>query len=333
MFALHRWLLKFKYYFLFIEWTKVLVLPGFKPLPLYTIGSFFFQELAKESLVNKASSLAYNFMLAIFPAIIFLFTLIPYIPISNFQDQLLSLVEMVLPNNAFLAVQSTLEDIVKNQNGGLLSFGFLSTLFFATNGVHSLMLAFNKSSLVTENRTWLKQRWVAVQLTFLIALTLSISLAIITFSEYFFGILRSEITLINRNFWIFLIDLARWSILISLYFVTISLLYRFGPATVKKPKFFSPGSWLATILAILTFWGFAYYINRFGTYNKIYGSIGTLIVMMIWMYINSLIILIGFEFNASIELSKRSIKIVKPQLKRFRNNLELKNQPKKQDLE
>lgn len=333
MFALHRWLLKFKPYFLFIEWTKVLVLPGFKPLPLYTIGSFFFQELAKESLVNKASSLAYNFMLAIFPAIIFLFTLIPYIPISNFQDQLLSLVEMVLPNNAFLAVQSTLEDIVKNQNGGLLSFGFLSTLFFATNGVHSLMLAFNKSSLVTENRTWFKQRWVAVQLTFLIALTLSISLAIITFSEYFFGILRSEITLINRNFWIFLIDLARWSILISLYFVTISLLYRFGPATVKKPKFFSPGSWLATILAILTFWGFAYYINRFGTYNKIYGSIGTLIVMMIWMYINSLIILIGFEFNASIELSKRSIRIVKPQLKRFRNNLELKNQPKKQDLE
>ncbi len=327
MSGLHKWLLRFKPYFLFIEWTKVVVLPGFKPLPLYTVGSFFFKELAKESLINKASSLAYNFMLAIFPAIIFLFTLIPYIPIADFQEQLLSLVELVLPHNAYLAVQSTLVDIVKNQNGKLLSFGFVFTLFFATNGVHSLMRAFNKSSLVTENRTWLKQRWVAIKLTFIIVLALSVSLAIITFSEYIFSFLRSQIGL-KKSFWIFLIDIARWIILIGLYFITTSVLYRYGPATVKKPRFFSPGSWLATILAILTFWGFAYYINRFGTYNKVYGSIGTLIVMMIWLYLNSLIILVGFELNASIELSKRSVKIVKPQLKRFRQNLELTNQQK-----
>jgi len=327
MSALHKWLLRFKPYFLFIEWTKVLVLPGFKPLPLYTVGSFFFKELAKESLINKASSLAYNFMLAIFPAIIFLFTLIPYIPIADFQEQLLSLVELVLPHNAYLAVQSTLEDIVKNQNGKLLSFGFVFALFFATNGVHSLMRAFNKSSLVTENRTWLKQRWVAIKLTFIIVLALSVSLAIITLSEYIFSFLRSQIGL-KKSFWIFLIDIARWIILIGLYFITTSVLYRYGPATVKKPRFFSPGSWLATFLAILTFWGFAYYINRFGTYNKVYGSIGTLIVMMIWLYLNSLIILVGFELNASIELSKRSVKIVKPQLKRFRQNLELTNQQK-----
>ncbi|MEY5069252.1 MAG: hypothetical protein RLZ47_1114 [Bacteroidota bacterium] len=326
--SVHRWLLKFKPYFLFIEWTKVLILPGFKPLPLYTVGLFFFKELAKESLVNKASSLAYNFLLAVFPGIIFLFTLIPYIPISDFQDQLLSLVEMVLPQNAYLAVQSTLEDIIKNQNGKLLSFGFLFAVFFATNGVHSLMLAFNKSSLILENRTWLKQRWVAIKLSFILIFALILSLTIITFSEYFFGILRREIRLLNPGFWIFLIEVARWLILTGLYLITISILYRYGPATPKKWKFFSPGAWLATILAILTFWGFAYYINNFGTYNKLYGSIGTLIVMMIWMYINSLIILVGFELNASIELSKRSIKIVKPLPQRFRKNLELKNQPK-----
>ncbi len=324
---LHVWLLKFKPYFLFIEWTKLVVLPGFKPLPLYTVAIFFFKEITKDALINKASSLAYNFMLAIFPAIIFLFTLIPYIPISNFQDQLLSLIEMVLPKNAFLAVETTLEDIVKNQNAGLLSFGFVFALFFATNGVHNLMKAFNKSSLVIENRTWLKQRWVALQLTFIIALGLILGLGIITVSEYVFGLLRSEIRL-NKSFWIFIIDLARWIILTANYFFTISLLYRYGPAKSKKWKFNSPGSWLATVLAILTFWGFAYYINNFGTYNKIYGSIGTLIVMMIWMYINSLIILIGFELNASIELSKRSLKIIKPALKRFRTNLELKNEPK-----
>ncbi|MFM6976964.1 MAG: YihY/virulence factor BrkB family protein [Sphingobacteriaceae bacterium] len=327
MTALHQWLLKFKPYFLFIEWTKVLVLPGFKPLPLYTVGSFFIQEISKESLVNKASSLAYNFLLAIFPAIIFLFTLIPYIPISNFQDQLLSLVAMVLPKNAYLAVQATLIDIVKNQNGKLLSFGFLFALFFATNGVHNLMIAFNKSSLVEESRTWLQQRWVSLQLTFIIAFGLVSGLSIITFTEYFISLLRTEIRL-NNYFWILIIDLSRWVILIALYFITISILYRYGPANTKKWKLFSPGSWLATFLAVLTFWGFAFYINNFSTYNKLYGSIGTLIVMMIWMYLNSLIILIGFELNASIELSKRSIKIVKPQYKRFRSDLNLKNQTK-----
>lgn len=324
---LHGWLLKFKPYSIFIEWTKVVVLPGFKPLPLYTIAVFFFKELSKEAIVNKASSLAYNFLLAIFPAIIFLFTLIPYIPISNFQNQLLTLIEMVLPENAYLAVQTTLEDIVKNQNGKLLSFGFIFAVFFATNGVHSLMIAFNKSSLVTENRTWLQQRWVATKLTFLIAFALIFGLGIITVGEYAFGILRTEIAL-NKSFWIFIIDLARWIILTAIYFVTISILYRYGPAKRKKWKFNSPGSWLATILAIIIFWGFAYYINRFGTYNKIYGSIGTLIVMMIWMYLNSLIILIGFELNASIELSKRSLKLIKPQVKRFRTNLNLENEPK-----
>ncbi len=325
--AIHRWLLRFKPYFLFIEWTKVLMLPGFKPLPLYTVAGFFFKELGKESLVNKASSLAYTFMLAIFPGIIFLFTLIPYIPISDFQEQLLSLMQMVLPKNAFLAVQTTLEDIVRNQNAKLLSFGFFFALFFATNGVHKLMIAFNKASLVNENRSWWKQRIVATILTFMIVFALIFGLGIITFGEYIAGLLRTKLG-INRYFLILVVELARWTTLTGLYFITISMVYKYGPATRKKWKFFSPGSWLATVLAILTFVGFAYYINNFSTYNKLYGSIGTLIVMMIWMYINSLIILIGFELNASIELSKRSLRLVKPQLLRFRKNLGLKNQPK-----
>src|SRR6478735_2981656 len=99
MLWLHKILLNFKPYHLLIEWTKVMILPGFSPLPVYTVASFFFQEIAKDSLINKASSLAYNFMLAIFPAIIFIFTLIPYIPVPHFQDQLMSLISLVLPEN------------------------------------------------------------------------------------------------------------------------------------------------------------------------------------------------------------------------------------------
>jgi membrane protein len=294
------------------------VLPGFGSLPLYTIATFFFQEIAKDSLASKASSLAYNFMLAIFPAIIFIFTLIPYIPIDHFQDQLLSLIQPAFPNSAYITLKSTLEDIIKNQNGGLLSFGFLAALFFSTNGVHHLMEAFNKSSLQIESRTWFKQRIVSLTLTLLIVFALIFGLSIITLGEVVISFLESELKF-KAAFWAMLIRVVRWVILVIMYFVTIALLYRYGPANAKKWRFFSAGSWLATILAVVTFWGFGFYINNFGTYNKVYGSIGTLIVLMIWLYLNSFIILLGFELNASIDLSKRSIKIVKPKFNTFKS--------------
>lgn len=326
MIWLHNILLRFKPYYLLIEWTKILILPGFSPLPLYTVASFFFQEIGKDELINKASSLSYNFMLAIFPAIIFLFTLIPYVPIDNFQNQLLTLIQLILPEEAFIAVKSTLVDIVSNQNSKLLSFGFLLALIFSTNGVHTLMEAFNKSSLISETRSWLKQRLVALYLTVLISFALILGLVIMTIGEYIFNFLKSEL-LFKDSFWIYIINMVRWFILIVIYFVTIGLLYRYGPANAKKWKFFSAGSWLATILAVLTFWGFSYYINNFGNYNKLYGSIGTLIVLMIWLYLNSLIILVGFELNASIDLSKRSIKIVKPKFNSFKSTPPPKSPP------
>jgi membrane protein len=288
------------------------VLPGFSPLPLYTVAVFFFQEIQKDSLVNKASSLAYNFMMALFPSIIFMFTLIPYIPISNFQNQLMALIALLLPENAYLAFESTLEDIVKNQNGKLLSLGFVLALFFATNGINTLMQGFNKSSLIVETRTWLKQRIVALNLTLLTAFSLIIGVAVMVIGEFVITFVRNELHLKDGAFWIYLIMISRWIIIIIVYFVTTSLLYRYGPANSKKWKFFSAGSLLATILAVLTSLGFSFYINNFGAYNKLYGSIGTLLVVMIWLYLNSLILLIGFELNASLDLSKRTIKLVKP---------------------
>ncbi|SKB34089.1 membrane protein [Parapedobacter luteus] len=307
----HRILLKFKPYSHFVEWTKVVVLPGFGSLPLYTVATFFFQEIARESILNKASSLAYNFMLAIFPGIIFLFTLIPYIPINNFQQQLLDFMEVVMPENAFLTVESTLEDIVKNQNSGLLSVGFILATFFATNGVSSLMLAFNKSSLLIESRSWGHHRLVAIGLTLMIIIALTVGMTVFTAAGYVIGYLRKNLEF-NAAFWGFVITASRWLILFGIYFFTVSVLYKFGPASSRKWKLFSPGAMLATILAILTFSGFAFYINNFNAYNKLYGSIGTLIVIMIWLYLNSLILLVGFELNASIALSKQSIKIVRP---------------------
>jgi len=317
----HRQLLQFRFYSKFIEWSKGCILPGFSPLPLYTVATFFFREIGKEALVNKSSSLAYSFMLAIFPGIIFLFTLIPFIPINNFQDQLLGLIELVLPHNAYEAFETTLKDIVKNQNGRLLSFGFLSAIFFATNGVKNLMKAFNKSSLVTETRSWIKQRLIALALTMTICISIIICISAMALGEVLLNHLKNELHI--RDSWsVYAIQLTRWTLLAALYFITISILYRYGPSHAKKWKLFSAGAWLATILAFLTIWGFSYYINHFARYNKVYGSIGTLIVVMIWLYLNSLILLIGFELNASVDVSKRSVKIIRTNFNLFKKPIE-----------
>ncbi len=308
---LHKFLLHFKFYEYFLNWTKVLVLPGFNSLPLYTIAVFFLEEIRKESLVNKASALAYNLMLSIFPGIIFLFTVIPYIPIKHFQDKLLSVMATVMPTNAFLAFQGTIVDIVKNQNGKLLSFGFISAVFFATNGVSNLMAAFNKSALTAETRTWLHRRWVAFILTLMIVFAFLTGITIMIMGQKIIAFTRHQIHG-SGFFWIFLITITRWVFVVLLFFVTVSILYRYAPVHAKRWKFLSAGSILATGLAVVTSLGFSYYINHFSSYNKVYGSIGTLIVTMIWLYLNSLIILLGFELNASIDLSKQSIKIVQP---------------------
>jgi membrane protein len=316
---LHRLLLKTSIYRAFLEWTKSIILPGFRPLPLYTIGVFFFGELKKSSLINRASSLSYNFMLAFFPATIFLFTMIAFVPIPHFQDTLLKLIGVILPGKAYEAVESTMRDIIKNQNGKLLSFGFISALYFASNGVYNLMQAFNKSSLTLETRTWVKRRLVSITLTIVISFSLLMAIAILIAGQALLKFLQSHM-FSTWHFWLWLIALVKWVVVVLIFFVVVSILYRYGPAHKNRWKFSSPGSILATALAVLTSLGFSYYINNFPSYNKVYGSIGTLIVMMIWLYLNSLIILIGFELNASVDLSKRSIKIVKPRVNTFKTN-------------
>lgn len=308
---IQRSLLKLKLIRNIVEWSKTAILPGFSKLPLYTVVTFFFKEINKESILNKASSLSYNFMLAIFPSIIFLFTLIPYIPIDDFQNNLMDFVAIIMPEESFEAVKSTLEDIINKQNSGLLSFGFILATFFATNGMTNLMMAFNKASLTKENRTWLQRRLTALALSFATVIALSLGIAIFTITGLFINYLKLKIDLDISWLWTFFIKLARWIIFFAIYFFTVSLLYKYGPSVSKRWKLINPGASLATILAILTFSGFAFYINNFNAYNKLYGSIGTMIVIMIWMYLNSLILLIGFELNASITLSKQSIKPLK----------------------
>jgi membrane protein len=223
-----------------------------------------------------------------------------------------------MPTNAYDAFHDTINDIVKIQNGQLLSFGFFTALYFATNGVSNLMQAFNKSSLILETRTWIKRRLIALILTVVISVALLIAIIIMIAGQTVINYIKNTFES-NAPFWAYLIALSKWIIILIIFFTSICILYRYGPSNKQKWKFVNPGSILATSLAILTSIGFTYYTNNFSSYNKVYGAIGTLIVVMIYLYLNSLILLIGFELNASVDLSKRTIRIAKPRFNTFRN--------------
>jgi membrane protein len=314
---IHRFLSRFGFYRRFIAWSKTFVPRGFYPLPLYSIMAFFAKEIDTLVIFNRAASLSFNFMLAFFPATIFLFTLIPYIPIHNFQGQLLSFLSTILPYNAYMAFEATIEDIVRHHNGKLLSFGFVTALYFATNGITILMRDFNKSSLIVEKRSWLKRRFIAAQLTVVISVLLLIAITVMTGGEATIHYLKAHIDS-HGHFWVVVLALSKWIIVIAVFYFSITLLYRYGPANQVKWHYLNTGAIMATVLAVLTSMGFSYYIDHFASYNKIYGSIGTLIILMIWLHLNSLILLIGFELNASIDYSKRNIKKVKPMFNSFR---------------
>jgi membrane protein len=301
-----------------VERSKHTSLIGFNGLPIYTVLDFFFKEIQKEHLNTKATSLAFSFFLAIFPATIFLFTLIPYIPVSNFQDQLLNILSQVLPANAYEAVQTTLTDIIKNKNGGLLSFGFVAALFFSSNGLMALMRNFNKASLILDKRPGWKKRRTAIVLTVVISIMLITGVSLIIAGNYIINRIE-ELEIIHGELTKYSLMMVNYVIILLLFFSIISTLYYFGPATIKKFKFFSAGATLATVLSILSSTGFAFYVNNFSSYNKVYGSIGTLIVIMIWLYLNSMILLIGFELNASINILKRNLP--EPVKKRMGNRL------------
>jgi membrane protein len=303
---LKEWIWHLPFVARIVERSKHTSLIGFEGLPIYTVLDFFFKEIQKEHLNTKSTSLAFSFFLAIFPATIFLFTLIPYIPIQNFQDQLLNILAQVLPATAFEAVQTTLTDIIKNQNGGLLTFGFIAALFFSSNGIMALMRNFNKASLQLDRRPAWRKRQTAILLTFVISIMLIVGVSLIVAGNYIISILE-QYELFKGAFIRYSLVVLNWVIILLLFFSIISTLYYFAPAASKKFKFISAGSTLATVLSILSSSGFAFYVNNFDSYNKIYGSIGTLIVIMIWLYLNSMILLIGFELNASIKILKQNL--------------------------
>ena len=164
-----KFILELKLVAAVLELSKKIVLPGFDKLPLYDVAGFFIQGLQKSSITTRASSMAFHFFLALFPAIIFFFTLIPYIPIENFQDQLMELLGSVLPANVYDASRETIQDILSDKRGGLLSIGFLSMLYFSTNGINAMIHNFNQTFHTLESRNFVKQRLVSIFLLLILS--------------------------------------------------------------------------------------------------------------------------------------------------------------------
>lgn len=291
------------------ELSKKLIVPGFEGLNLYEVSMFFYTGLVEGALTTRASSLAFNFFLAFFPSIIVLFTLIPFVPIEGFQEQLFILIMDILPPSTYEATKSIVDDIVNNEQGGLLSLTFILALYFSTNGVSAMITGFNATYHLKDKRNWIQLRSLSFVLTLILAVLLILTIIFQIFSQGFMNYLVAEGYL--QQYSADLILYAKWIILVIVLFISISILYYYGPTDKSRWKFLSAGSISATLLSVITSVGFSYYINNFAQYNQLYGSIGTLLVILLWMYFNSIILLLGFELNASIVSAKeeQTIKI------------------------
>ncbi|MFN4300323.1 MAG: YihY/virulence factor BrkB family protein [Thermaurantimonas sp.] len=292
------------YFQWFLKVLRFIKIPFFQGQSLYDVLRFFYIGVLQGNVTSRAASVSFSFFLALFPGIIFLFTLIPYIPIDGFQKVLFELLHEIMPPNTFEAAESTIDDIINNKRGGLLSFGFIAALIFATNGTNALISNFNASVHQFKTRGFWRQELVAIFLTLLLSVLFIIGIALIIFTEGFTDWLI-EIKVIPADLKSFL-RIGRNASLVAVIFFAISLLYYFGPADRSLFKFFSPGSILATLLILLGSELFSYYINNFNQYNRLYGSIGTLLIILLWIYVNSLILIIGFEFNAGIAAARRN---------------------------
>ncbi|MDP4150832.1 MAG: YihY/virulence factor BrkB family protein [Bacteroidota bacterium] len=292
----------------FVNKSRKMVLPGFQGLPLYKVAKFFFSQVKKVGLNDRARSISFSFLTAIPAATIFICTLIPYLPVSQqIENQLLFVTHDITPNqNTYLLVKQFLSDFLDKPRVGLLSFGFLLALFYSSNAMLGIMRSFDKSLLYNRRRNMLQSRWMAIKLTLLVLfIVIGSVLMLVTQAELMHSFLKwMHVTSHSAKWWLF--RTVRWVIIIPLFYFAIACIYKYGPAVHKRWKLFSPGCLLATCLTILTTLLFSYWVNRFGNYNKVYGSIGTIMILMVLIYFNSLVLLIGYELNVSIHHLKHA---------------------------
>lgn len=284
---------------------KTFTLPGFDKIPVYDVARFFIAEIRANSLGIRSQSIAFSFFLAIFPALTFVFSLIPYLPyVSDLDVYVMNVLKEVLPNKEtynFISsfTEPLLRDLAKHKRTGLLTGSIVLALFLTSNGVMSMLSSFDKSYDHYKKRNALQSRYIALKITMLLILLFIFSVTLIVLGQDFLTFILNAIGIKNKVTQ-FLISMLRYVLLILMFFFSLSLIYYYGPATKKKYKFISTGATVATILSILISFGFSYWVSNFNRLNLIFGSIGTIMLLMIWLNVNSFVLLVGYEINASI---------------------------------
>jgi membrane protein len=293
----------------FLRKSRRISLPGLDGLPLYDVMVFFFLQVKKIGFSERAAAISFNIIMALPGGLIFLFTLVPFLPNAvAFKEQMLVLLNDVLRNrNLYDLIAGVIEDFFVTERSGLLWFSVAFIIFFSSNAMMGIMHTFDRSYFEERSSRFMAKRWTALKLTALLILLIISSILLLATQG------SIKIFILQKLGWDYpiireIIYYSRWVVIFSLTYFTIAFIYRYGPAVKVKWSLKSPGSIIATILVILITWLFSIWVNNFTNYNKIYGSIGALILLMNIVYINALILIVGFEINVSIAAIKAQAK-------------------------
>lgn len=297
---------KFKYLEIkIIRILKSLTLPGFHGKPLYDVLVYFINGFSKGYLTDRAAAVAFNVFLAIFPAVMVLFTFIPYMPLEGVHTMIVQLIHQVVPQNISSRVVGTIDEIMSNQHNTLMSIGIIMAFYFSSGAVRAFFRGFDMGVNHIGKMSMMRMYGGGLITTLILGALLMMSIALIIVGNDVLPCFFNKIHFYN-GFVIGLIDVGRWLLTVFVLLVAIAVLYYFGnPDKNRKFRLFTPGSIMFTLLFIVGTIGFNYYIVNFSNYNALYGSIGGLIIFMMWMYVNCIIVLIGFEIDASIFLAEK----------------------------
>lgn len=290
-----------------INWSKRLLLPGFERIPLYDVVAFFLKQTQQIGLNERAASISFNFLMAVPPLLIFLFTLLSYIPGSkSLYTEILVLLENIIPDDTTYSMIKKVMDDFFTGGTGTLSFGLLLAIYFSSNATLTIMRTFRKSMLhiEIEDRNFIHLRWSAIRLTLIIILLLIATILIMLTQTVFLKWVTLQLH-IEDQWTDFLFNIGHFLVTFLLIFLAIGLIYKYAPHVQKKWKIRSPGAILATVLIMAFTYLFSYWVNNIASYNKVYGSLGSILILMFLVFVNSLVLLIGFELNVSINSLKR----------------------------
>jgi len=276
---------------------KSIKLPWLKGLSLYDLLELYIIGIVEGAVSYRATAIAFSFFMALFPFALFILNLIPFIPIKGFQDDFMAFVQQSVPPTTFDAISKIINDILHNSHSGLISTGFFMAIFLMANGVNAILGGFENSHHVTIKRKYFRQYIISLGLSILLSLILIITVATIVIFEVIIQETKIQDVLSSR---IHLIEMERYTFVVAMILVTTSILFKFGTKQQDKRSFISIGAVFTTILIVLSSYFFGIWVVRFSKYNQLYGSIGTLLIVMFYIWINSMILLLGFELNATI---------------------------------